>query len=136
MNYKYMEIALKEAKKAYKKGEVPVGAVIVKNNKIISKSHNTIEKYNNVLKHAEMNVINKATKKLKNWRLTDCDLYVTLEPCRMCKGAIFQARIKKVYYATQSNTDKNYDVFAKIESEKYEQEASYLLQSFFKNKRK
>lgn len=136
MNNKYMEIALEEARKAYKKGEIPVGAVIVKNDKIIAKAHNTIEKHNNVLEHAEINAINKAIKKLNNWRLNDCDLYITLEPCRMCKGAIFQSRIRNVYYATNSNTDKNYDIFKKIENRRYEQDASHLLQSFFKSRRK
>ncbi len=136
MNYKYMKIAIEEAKKAYEKGEIPVGAVIVRNNKIVAKAHNTIEKHNNVLEHAEMNAINKAIKKLKNWRLCDCDLYITLEPCRMCKGAIFQSRIRNVYYAANSNTDKNYDVIKKIENLKYEQESSKLLQSFFASKRK
>ena len=93
MNNKYIELAIKEAEKAYKKGEVPVGAVIVKDEKIISKAYNTIEKEQNPIKHAEIKAIEKATKKLKNWRLNDCELYVTLEPCEMCRGAIYLSRI-------------------------------------------
>ena len=98
MNEKYMEIAYLEAKKAYKKMEVPVGAVIVKDNKVISKAHNLTETKNDCTKHAEIIAIKKASKKLKNWRLIDCDLYVTLEPCTMCAGAISLARIKNLYF--------------------------------------
>ena len=90
MNEFYMNIAIKEAKKAYKYEEVPVGAVIVKNNKIVSKAFNKKEKTKNVIKHAEIIAISKACKKLKNWRLDECELYVTMEPCMMCSGAIEQ----------------------------------------------
>ena len=106
MNEKYMRVAIEEAKKAYKLGEVPVGAVIVKNEKIISKAYNKKEKSNMVIAHAEILAINKASKKLKNWRLEDCDLYVTLEPCPMCASAIKQARINRVFYGL-SSSDKN-----------------------------
>ena len=94
----YMKTALKEAFKAYKAGDVPVGAVIVKNNKIISKAHNTKEKSKNAINHAEILVINKACKKLKTWHLNDCILYTTMEPCMMCCGAIIQSRIKEIHY--------------------------------------
>ena len=94
----YMKIALKEAFKAYKAGDVPVGAVIVKNNKIIAKAHNTKEKNKNAINHAEILVINKACKKLKTWHLNDCILYTTMEPCMMCCGAIIQSRIKEIHY--------------------------------------
>ena len=109
MNEKYMEIAYLEAKKAYKKMEVPVGAVIVKDNKVISKAHNLMETKNDCTKHAEIIAIKKASKKLKNWRLIDCDLYVTLEPCEMCKGAISLSRIKNVYFSVKKEDKKAKD---------------------------
>lgn len=99
MNDKYfMEKALELAEKAEKKGEVPIGALIVKNGKIISKAFNKREKKQNALYHAEILAINKACKKLKSWRLDDCVLYCTLEPCIMCSGAIVNARIQKVVF--------------------------------------
>lgn len=98
---KYMCEALKEAKKAYEKLEVPVGAILVKDGKIISRAHNLRETKCNCLAHAEIICINKACKKLKTWRLEDCELYVTLEPCAMCAGAIMQSRIKIVYFGAK-----------------------------------
>ena len=92
-----MQEALKEAKKAIKKLEVPVGCVIVKDEKIIARAHNQKETKTDTTKHAEIMAIQKASKKLEAWRLLDCEMYVTLEPCSMCAGAIIQARIKKVY---------------------------------------
>lgn len=134
MNEKYMEEAIKQAKKAYEKDEVPVGAVIVKNNKIIAKSYNMVEKYNDATKHAEIIVIKRASKKLKNWRLIDCDLYVTLEPCQMCYGAISASRIKKVYYmVSKSDGIYNKTTYKKIKLDN--KEYLSLLQSFFKEKR-
>ena len=98
MNKEYfMNEALKEAKKAYNKLEVPVGVVIVKDNKIIARAYNQKEMKNSPIKHAEIIAIEKACKKLNNWRLNDCEMYVTLEPCPMCAGAIVNSRIKKVY---------------------------------------
>lgn len=94
----YMEAAYREAQKAAKKGEAPIGAVIVKDGKIIAKGHNLREKKQNVLRHAEIDCLSKACKKLKSWRLCDCILYVTLEPCIMCAGAITQARIQAVVF--------------------------------------
>lgn len=101
MDKKYMELAYKEALKAYKKGEVPVGAVIVCNDKVIARAHNLRETKQLVHGHAESLAIEKASKKLKTWRLNECDLYVTLEPCAMCAGTIIQARIANVYYAAR-----------------------------------
>ena len=94
----YMTIALKEAMKAYKKNEVPVGCVIVYNDKIIAKAHNTRQYTKRATNHAEIIAINKACKKLKSWMLDDTSIYITLEPCLMCTGAIMQARIKNVIY--------------------------------------
>ena len=93
----YMKLALKEAQKAYDELEIPVGAIIVKDGKVIAKAYNEKEKKQDATKHAEILAIQRASKKLKNWRLYDCDMYVTLEPCSMCAGALIQSRIRKVY---------------------------------------
>ena len=93
-----MKAALKEAQKAYGLGEVPVGAVIVYQDKIIARGHNTRELKQSVLGHAEINAISKASKKIGSWRLEECSIYVTLEPCSMCSGAIIQSRIKNLYF--------------------------------------
>ena len=93
---KYMKLALNEAKKAYKIKEVPVGAVIIKDDEVIARAYNLREKTNNAISHAEVLCINKACKKLKSWRLDGCVMYVTLEPCLMCAGAIAQSRISKI----------------------------------------
>ena len=98
MNKDFMRLAIDEAKLAAQKGEVPVGAVIVKNGEIIAAAHNLREEKQNALSHAEIEVINLACKKLNTWRLDDCELYVTLEPCPMCTGAIINARIKTVIF--------------------------------------
>lgn len=100
MQEKYMKEALKEAKKAYEKKEVPVGCVIVKDDKIIARAHNLKESKNDTTKHAEIIAIQKASKKLNSWRLLDCEMYVTLEPCPMCAGAIINSRISKIYIGT------------------------------------
>ncbi len=139
---KYIDIAVELAKKAAKKGDFPVGAVIVKNDKIISKAYNTKERKKNAIQHAEILAIEKACKKLKTWHLEQCTLYSSLEPCMMCTGAIMQARIKKVVY---SHTNQN---FGAIESNnnhitdsiqiiKLENNDNLdLIKNFFKNKRK
>ncbi|MBR5613837.1 MAG: nucleoside deaminase [Clostridia bacterium] len=100
MNYKeiFMTAALQEAEKAYKLGETPIGAVIVKDSEIIASAHNLRETGKNVLYHAELLAIDAACKALGGWRLHQCDLYVTLEPCIMCSGAISQSRIKNLYF--------------------------------------
>ncbi|TAH59005.1 MAG: nucleoside deaminase, partial [Bacillota bacterium] len=97
---KYMKLALKEAHKAAAIDEVPVGAVIVLNDKVIARGFNKREINNDPLGHAEMIAIRKASKKLNNWRLVDCELYVTVEPCAMCAGAIMWSRLKRVVYGT------------------------------------
>lgn len=102
MYNKYMNIALSEAKKALEKGEIPVGAIIVKDNIVIATAHNTREESQNALEHAEINAIKKACEFLNNWRLEECDMYVTMEPCPMCCGAILQSRIKNVYFGAYS----------------------------------
>ncbi len=144
---RYMKEALKQAKKAYEKGEVPVGAVIVKNNKIIARAYNEKEVKLDTTKHAEIIAIQKASKKLKAWRLTDCEMYITLEPCSMCAGALIQARIKKVYIGTMDsktgacgsvlNLLENYEFNHKVEVKIgiLQQECEKILKSFFKNLR-
>ena len=98
MKKEYMLLAIEEAKKAYNMSEIPVGAVIVKDDIIIAKAHNLKEKNQNPLHHAEILAIDEAVSVLKNWRLSDCDMYVTLEPCVMCAGAILNSRIKNLYF--------------------------------------
>ena len=98
MNNPYMEEAIKEAWKAFHKGDVPVGAVIVKDGVIIARAHNLREANHSAIAHAELLAIDEACKELGSWRLLDCELYVTLEPCPMCAGAIINSRIKSVYY--------------------------------------
>ena len=145
MNNIYMDIAIQEALKAYKKNEVPVGCVIVKNNKIIAKAHNLKEKKKTVTAHAEILAINKATKKIRNWRLNDCEIYITLQPCPMCSSAIKQSRIKKIYYGIENKSnDISYEILKKtdinqkvlIEKNKNSEKYQKILQDFFKNKRK
>ena len=131
----YMHIALEEAKKSLKHNDVPVGAVIVENGKIISKAHNKREKNKNVIKHAEMIALEKACKKKKSWRLNNCVMYVTLEPCMMCLAAINQARIKKVYYAL-SQSKKNVLDYTEKELINENDESQKLLNNFFITKRK
>ena len=145
---KFMKEALKEAKKAYEKLEVPVGAVIVKNGKIIARSHNLKETKKDTTKHAEILAIEKASKKLGAWRLLDCDMYVTLEPCSMCAGAIINARIKKIYIGALDektgaagsvlNLFEDYKFNHNVELEKgiLEKECEKILKEFFKDLRK
>lgn len=137
---KFIDKALKEAYKAYKKDEVPVGAVIVKDNKIISKAHNSRVKSNNVFSHAEINAIIKASKRLKDWRLTNCDLYVTLKPCKMCNILIKESRISNVYYLIDRLEEKNQ--YSKtttkqmfVTDENKTDKYKILLNDFFKKKR-
>lgn len=143
---KFMHEALKEAIKALKKDEVPIGAVIVKDDKIIARGHNLRETKQNSLCHAEIIAISKACRKLGNFRLEDCDLYVTVEPCPMCAGAIIQSRIKNVYYGTPDNkygaVDSVYNIFEidsnhKVNSECgiLKEECSTIIKDFFKELR-
>lgn len=137
----YMDIALQEAKKAYKKEEIPVGAVIVKNGKVISKAYNRKNKSNRVKDHAEIIAIDKANRKLRNWRLEDCEIYITLEPCPMCASAIEQARIKRIITGAVNKNKETRQISEVIlierESKKevLEEKCSNLLNEFFKNKR-
>ncbi len=110
----YIKIALKEAKKAFLENEVPVGAVIVCNGEIVAMAHNKKMKSNCIFNHAEILAIKKACKKKGDWRLSDCELYVTLEPCPMCAGAIRESRIKKIYIGTYSNIVSNKNVIKNI----------------------
>ncbi len=132
---KYMEIALKEAKKSLKTNDVPVGAVIVEGDQIISKAHNTREKEHSIIGHAEINAIEKACRKKKSWHLNTCTLYVTLEPCQMCIEAAKQARIKCIIYAAKQQKKSNLKEPYKIQLENVEN-SSILLKQFFKEKRK
>lgn len=100
MENDFLDLAIKEAEKAASKGEVPVGAVIVKDNEVISKAHNMKESLNDVTAHAEILAIKKASESFNNWRLNGCEMYVTLEPCAMCAAAICQSRISKIYIGT------------------------------------
>lgn len=145
---KFMKAALKEAQKAYNKLEVPVGCVIVRDGKIIARAHNLKETKTDTTKHAEILAIQKASKKLKSWRLLDCDMYVTLEPCSMCTGAIINSRIRKVYYGAHDqktgaigsvfNLLEDYTFNHKVEYEAgiLEQECEKILKDFFKELRK
>lgn len=135
MEEKYIELALKEAKKAYNSGEVPVGAVIIKNNKIIAKAHNMVEKKKNSIMHAEIIAITKASKKIRNWRLNNCEMYVSLEPCDMCKAAILLSRINKVYYLVKKDKNININKNKFIYLNNYEKKSLNLIQEFFKNRR-
>jgi len=142
---KYMELALKEAKKAENNGDVPIGVVIVKDNKVIAKAHNKKEQKNRATYHAEILAINKACKKLHTWRLIGCTLYSTMEPCIMCCGAIIQSRIDKIVYGIHneqfggiktvflsSNTNYKPEVISSVCEEKCKK----IVQDFFKKKRK
>ena len=144
----FMREALKEAHKAARKGEVPVGAVVVKDGKIIGRGHNLTEKKQSALTHAEMMALSKASRKLKSWRLIDCDLYVTLEPCTMCAGAIVLSRIRNLGYGTIDPKAGAVDSTARVmENEKLnhrvkvtsgilKEECSGVLTVFFKEMRR
>ena len=144
----FMREALKEARKAARKGEVPVGAVVVNNGKVIGRGHNLTEKKQSALTHAEMMALSQASKKLKSWRLIDCDLYVTLEPCTMCAGAIVLSRVRNLVYGTtdpkagavlstarvMENEKLNHRV--KVISGILKEECSGVLTAFFKEVRR
>ena len=112
----YMNLAYKEAKKAYIKDEIPVGVVIIMKDKIIAKAHNLRDSKQIVTKHAEIIAIEKANKKLNNWRLSECVLYTTLEPCKMCNEVISESKIKNVVYAAKSqNVDSSFSQINNVE---------------------
>ncbi|MBO5321675.1 MAG: nucleoside deaminase [Clostridia bacterium] len=146
MNKNFMLEALAEAKKAYGEGEVPVGAVIVKDGEIIATAHNQREQKQNALSHAEIECINKACKILNSWRLEDCELYVTLEPCPMCTGAIINSRIKTVVFgafdlragsmdSVINLCDYPYNHKPEIYGGILEDDCKKILEDFFKDKR-
>lgn len=144
---KFMRQALREARKAYDKLEVPVGAVIVKDGKIIARAHNLKETKFDTTKHAEILAIQKASKKLNSWRLLGCEMYVTLEPCSMCAGALINSRIKKVFIGADDdktgvvgsvfNLLEDYRFNHRVEFEKgiLKDECENVLKEFFKNLR-
>ena len=143
----YMLEALKEAKKAFDSDEVPVGAVVIWSGKIIGRAHNQIKMLKDPTAHAEMIAITQASAYLKNERLLDCTMYVTIEPCTMCAGAMVLARIKRlVYGASDPKTGacgsvvnianhKKFNHKVKIDKGILEEESSFLLKEFFKTKR-
>lgn len=142
----YMLEAIKEAKKSLKYNDVPVGCIIVYNNKIIAKAYNLKEKKQNITRHAEVIAIEKASKKLKTWHLDGCILYTTLRPCLMCSTIIAQSRIKKVIYALENSEKQDYFKYIetveplanKVEviKGKYSEKSLELLQNFFQKMRK
>mgnify|MGYP004630600143 CR=1 FL=1 len=148
MPEEFMKEAIKEAKKAAKKLEVPVGCVIVKDGEIIARGHNLKETEKDTTKHAEIITIQKASKMLATWRLNECEMYVTLEPCTMCAGAIINSRIKKIYIGTMDpktgaagsvlNIFEDYTFNHRVEVEKdiLQEECEEILKDFFKELRK
>lgn len=141
MDEYYMKEAMKEALKAKKIGEIPVGAVIVKNSKIIARGYNKKEKKQNSIMHAEIIAINRACKKTKSWRLNGCKLYVTLEPCSMCMGAIIESRIENMFYSIKNSKSHatNLSMISnnklKVDIGLLEFENMQILNDFFKNMR-
>jgi tRNA(adenine34) deaminase len=136
---KYMKISINEARKAYKKNEIPVGAIIVLNDEIISKSYNKKNFKNIVTEHAEISAIIKANKKLNNWRLNEAILFTTLEPCKMCKEVIKESRIKEIYYAAKNENEICFiqdNKYIQIENELIIKEATTLIKDIFKKIRK
>ena len=149
-DYEYMLLALEEAKKAYDEGEVPVGAVIVKDDNVIAKTHNTKEKNKCSLEHAELSAIRLSCGKMDNWRLIGTTIYVTLEPCPMCASAIKQSRINRVVYLLDNNDintskivneifslhDANAPVEkVKLDISKFNEEDIDIISEFFRKRR-
>ena len=144
----YMREALKEAQKAYEKGEVPIGAVIVKDNEIIGRGHNMRETSKDPTSHAEMNAIREAAQYLGGWRLIDCEMYVTVEPCPMCAGACMLARLKKIHIGTMDKKggaagslmnilqDDRLNHVADVETGILQSECETIMKDFFKKLRK
>lgn len=143
-----MSLAIAQAKIAKKMDEVPVGCVIVKNGEVIAKAHNLKEKKNCANYHAEMVAIERAAKKLNNWYLEDCELYVTLEPCIMCAGAVINSRLKSVYFGAYDPkagavvslynilSDNRLNHTVDFKGGIMEEECAFLLSDFFRGKRK
>lgn len=143
----FMREAYKEAEKAFELEETPIGAIIVYEGEIVGRGYNMVETTNNSLNHAEIVAIQDASKKLGRWRLFDCDMYITMEPCVMCSGAIVNSRIKKIYIGTSHTKNHIVDKHNKFKLEIYddcnieyefgilEEDCSKILTDFFKNRR-
>ncbi|SET74571.1 tRNA-adenosine deaminase [Oceanobacillus limi] len=148
MDENYMQLAIKEAEKAREVDEVPIGAVIVFNDEVIATGFNKRERSQETLSHAELLAIQEANRKIGSWRLEDCTLYVTLEPCPMCAGAIVQSRIKRVVYGASDPkagcagtlmnllNDSRFNHQVELTSGVMESECSQLLKDFFRTLRK
>jgi tRNA(adenine34) deaminase len=148
MDEYFMKIALDEALKAFEEDEVPIGAVVVREREIIAKAHNLRESLNDPTAHAEIIAIREAAEKLSSWRLIDCNLYVTIEPCPMCAGAIVQSRIKRLIYGAKDpkagavdsvmnivdNPNLNHSV--EVTSGILQYECSNIMKEYFRGKRK
>lgn len=144
----FMNEALNEAKKALQFSEVPIGAIIVKEGRIVGRGHNTRESEELALAHAEINAIRDASKTLGTWRLTDCDIYVTIEPCPMCTGAIYQARIRNIFFGASDEKAgacgtlfnlfevNGLNHYCQVHKGILEEESRQIIKDFFKRKRK
>lgn len=147
MDLKYMDLAIEEAKLAFDEGEVPVGCVVVYDNKVIASAHNKKEQMKSVTKHAEILAVEKASSILENWRLDGCDVYVTLEPCPMCASALKQARVNHIYCGLSNSDSDNFGIISSIlKKDKNNSEVfitndlavekvDLLMKSFFENRR-
>ena len=148
MELKFMNAAIREAKKAQAEDEVPIGAVIVMDGKIIARAHNKMEKTQLATAHAEILALNKACKKLKSWRLDGAEMYVTIEPCAMCAGAIVNARVKKVYFGAKEEksgcaqskfpvlSQSGLNHVTEFEGGILEETCAKIIKNYFKAKRK
>lgn len=143
----FMRLAINEAKKALLIDEVPIGAIIVKDDKVIARGYNHRETKQDVTSHAEIEAIKKANKRLNSWRLVDCDIYITLEPCLMCMGALIQSRVSNIYYgakdpkggAIESSLNaldsKNINHHPNVEGGILEKDCSEIISNYFRLKR-
>ena len=148
MEEAFMKLAIAQAEKALKQNEVPVGAVIVLYGKVIAKAHNKRQTNGDASAHAEIIAIRKACKKIGGWRLLDCDMYVTLEPCAMCAGAAINSRLKNIFFGAYDEKsgccgtiynlpeDKRFNHVVKVTGGVLEKECATILSKFFSNKRK
>lgn len=141
---RFMTKAVKQALVAMKQDEVPIGAVIVKDGKVITRAHNRRRKSNDATAHAETEAIRKACKKIGDWRLNGCEMYVTLEPCLMCLGACYNARISKVYFGAYDKTEGRSEMMRSVNTLNHnleteggvlEEKCSNILTQYFKSKR-
>jgi tRNA(adenine34) deaminase len=146
-HHRYIQEAIKEAQIAFDNGEVPVGAIIVNNDRIIARAHNQVELLKDPTAHAEVIAITQATSSLENWRLSDCTIYVTIEPCPMCAGALINSRIKKIVFGARDPRwgacgsvfnivqDKRLNHQIEIIEGICQDECASLLKEFFKKRR-